>query len=245
MSTSNIGDEFQIQTKYWRNRSLGKTLDWTMKPEIYKSYPSSKTIELPSQLKESEIYLSEILHKRKSIRSFSTKPLSLIDLAFLLWSSTGIQRIEEDYYFRTVPSAGALYPTETYIAANNIEELDSGIYHYNIQNHTLEELKTGRFGNELAKAAMNQKMCLDASVIFIWTAIFERSKWKYSQRAYRYIYLDTGHVAENLALAAVSIHLGSCEIGAFFDDEVNHLIGVDGTEESAILLSTVGHGKNA
>jgi SagB-type dehydrogenase family enzyme len=85
------------------------------------------------------------------------------------------------------------------------------------------------------------KKCVEAPAIFVWTAIFERSKWKYKQRAYRYVYLDAGHIAQNLALAAVSIELGSCQIGAIFDEEVNALIGVDGVNESAIYLSLVGH----
>ena len=224
-----------------RNSSLGHRLNWSEKPELYKKYLSSRTIQLPSEAQQTKMHLSEILHERKSVREFSSKPLSLTDLAFLLWSSTGVQRVENGYEFRTVPSAGALYPTETYIAVNNVEALECGIYHYNIKNHLLEEVKTGSFGEELAHAALNQKMCINASVVFIWTAIFQRSKWKYSQRAYRYIYLDTGHVAENLALAAVSVNIGSCEIGAFFDDEINSLVGVDGKEESTILLCAVGH----
>jgi SagB-type dehydrogenase family enzyme len=226
-----------------RNGFLGGRLNWATKPEIYKSYPSSKTVQLPTEVQATEASLSLILHKRKSVRVFSDKPLLLSELAFLLWAATGVQRVENDYEFRTVPSAGALYPTETYIAANKVEELDSGVYHYNIQNHTLELLKIGSFGDELAHAALNQKMCSNASVVFIWAAIFQRSKWKYSQRAYRYVYLDTGHIAENLALAAVSINIGSCEVGAFFDDEINSLIGVDGEKESAILLSAVGYPK--
>ena len=84
-------------------------------------------------------------------------------------------------------------------------------------------------------------MCATSSVVFIWTAIFERSKWKYSQRAYRYIYLDAGHIGQNLALAATSISCGSCHVGAFFDDEINSILGIDGVEESAIYLSVVGH----
>jgi SagB-type dehydrogenase family enzyme len=75
-------------------------------------------------------------------------------------------------------------------------------------------------------------MCVTAPVVFIWTAVFGRSKWKYAQRAYRYIYLDAGHIAENLALASTSITCGSCQIGAFFDDEINSIVGVDGTEEA-------------
>jgi len=83
-------------------------------------------------------------------------------------------------------------------------------------------------------------MCYHAAVVFIWTAIFNRSKCKYGERAYRYIYLDAGHIAENLALGATSLRLGSCQIAAIFDDEVNEIINVDGTSESALYLSVVG-----
>jgi SagB-type dehydrogenase family enzyme len=236
-----IGDDFQLGTKYSRDKRLGGTLDWVNKPEIYKSYPSSKTIQLPNLFQEETINFARVLQKRKSIRSFSTQPMSKVDLAFLLWASTGIQRTEHNYEFRTTPSAGALYPIETYITTNNVEELEKGIYHYNIKNHLLEEIKLGNFGENFSHAALDQEMCADAAAIFIWTGVFGRSKWKYSQRAYRYIYLDAGHIAQNLALAATSINCGSCEVGAFFDDEINSLVAIDGTEESTICLSVVGH----
>jgi SagB-type dehydrogenase family enzyme len=216
-------------------------LNWADKPEVYKSYPSNRTVQLPIEVQETKAHISEILHRRKSIREFSSKPLTLTELAFLLWAATGLERVENGYEFRTVPSAGALYPIETYLAVNNVEELEAGIYHYNIQHHALEELNVGNCGDELSHAALDQKMCSDASVVFIWTAIFQRSKWKYLQRAYRYVYLDAGHIAENLAIAAVSINMGSCEVGAFLDDEINSLVGVDGKEESAILLCALGN----
>ena len=235
-----VGDDFQKATKYTRGKSLGGNLKWADKPEIYKSYPACKTVQLPSQLQEGSLRFTEVLQRRKSIRAFSAQPLSKVDLSFLLWASTGIQRIEQGYEFRTAPSAGALYPIETYIAANNLEDLENGIYHYNIRNHLLEEIKTGNFGDDLAHAALDQKMCAAAPVVFVWTAFFRRSKWKYAQRAYRYIYLDAGHIAQNLALAAASITCGSCQVGAFFDDEINSIVGVDGTEESSICLSVVG-----
>jgi len=240
MMGKTVGDDFQTETKYVRNKSLGSNLNWAKKPETYKSYPSSKTISLPSQLQKTTLSFTEVLRKRRSIRAFSNQPLSKVDLAFLLWASTGVRRRERGYEFRTAPSAGALYPIETYIAANNVEEVEKGIYHYNIKNHSLEEVKAGNFGDEIAHAALDQNMCATASAVFIWAAIFERSKWKYSQRAYRYVYLDAGHIAENLALAATSINCGSCNVGAFFDDEINSIVGIDGNEESAICLSVVG-----
>ena len=86
-------------------------------------------------------------------------------------------------------------------------------------------------------------MAYEASVVFIWTAIFERSKWKYKQRAYRYVCLDAGHIAQNVALAAVALNLSSCQIGAFYDDEVNSLLGVGGIEGSVIYMTVVGGGQ--
>jgi len=238
-----VGDNFQFETKYVRNRKLSSSLNWANRPEIYKNYPSNKIVQLPNNFHHSTVSFTEVIQKRKSVRFFSTLPLSKEDLAFLLWASTGIQRTEHGYDYRTTPSAGALYPIETYIAVNNVEDITEGIYHYNIKNHFLEEIKLGSFGDKIAHAALDQEMCTEASVVFIWTAIFRRSKWKYSQRAYRYIYLDAGHIAQNLALAAVSLTCGSCQVGAFFDDEINSIMDVDGTEESAICLSVVGHPK--
>ena len=198
-------------------------------------------IQLSPKFPSQSLPLVEVLKKRRSTRSFSHKPLSIADLSFLLWASTGVQRKEQGYEFRTVPSAGALYPIETYLIVNNVEDLERALYHYNIEEHALEELKIGDFAEKMAHAALGQKICINASAVLIWTAVFERAKWKYAQRAYRYVYLDAGHIAQNLALSATAIGLGSCQVGAFFDDEINQIIEVDGTKESVIYLSAVGH----
>jgi SagB-type dehydrogenase family enzyme len=236
-----IGDEFQKSTKHSREKLLGGYLDWGNKPDTYKKYPSAKTIQLSLKFPNQSPPLVDVLRQRKSIRSFSHRPLSMVVLSFLLWASTGVQRKEQGYEFRTVPSAGALYPIETYLIANNVENLQKALYHYNIKAHALEEVKVGDFAEDLAHAALEQKICIEAPVVLIWTAVFERSKWKYAQRAYRYVYLDAGHIAQNLALSATSIGLGSCQIGAFFDDEVNQILDVECVDESVIYLSVVGH----
>ena len=237
----NVGDIFFQKTKYSRE-NIGKgSLDWNKKPEIYKSYPDSKVIELPDFNINSNLSFIEILKKRKSVRSYSSRPLELEKLSFLLWASTGIQRIEYGYEFRTAPSAGALYPIETYLIINNVLNLEEGIYHYNIEKHYLELIKTGNFKREISLDALHQYFLSEAPVIFIWSAIFYRSKWKYKERAYRYIFIDAGHIAQNLALSAIYAGLSSCQIGAFFDDEVNQLIEIDGIDESVIYISTIGY----
>jgi SagB-type dehydrogenase family enzyme len=140
-----------------------------------------------------------------------------------------------------VPSAGALYPIETYIAVNRVDEIPPGIYHYNVKETQLILLKEGNFGPDLQQAGLGQEMLEEASCVFVWTAIIERSKWKYRERAYRYIYMDVGHIGQNLYLAATAMNLGCCTVGAFFDEEVDRLIGVDGKEEISVYLGAVGH----
>lgn len=235
-----IGDDFFRRTKYTReNVNAMRGGDPAVRPEPYKEYPSKPRIVLPPAYAET-LTLNEALHKRKSIRRYAAKPLTTEQLSYLLWAIAGIQRTEGNFHFRPAPSAGALYPIETYVVVNNVADVPKGIYHYAIRPHALEELKSGDAGRDIVRATMGQRMHAEAPVAFIWTAIFQRSKFRYHDRAYRYIYLDAGHIAQNLALAAVGIGLASCQVGAYFDDEVNTLIGVDGTEESVIYMSVAG-----
>jgi len=211
-----------------------------LQPDPYKSYPDNPKIELPKQNNIKTETLNHAILNRRSIRDFSKKPLSKEHLSYLIWASTGIQRKERGFEYRTAPSAGALYPIETYVVINNVKNIAQGVYHYNIESNHLEEIKKGDYRSAIAEAALNQPMCYHAAAVFIWTAIFNRSKCKYGQRAYRYIYLDAGHIAENLALSATSINLGTCQIAALYDDEVNQIIDIDGITESTIYLSVVG-----
>ncbi len=235
-----IGDRFQQETKYWPDKMPRHRLAWEAKPPLYKEYPQAPKIDLPSFEPSQAMSLDDALRRRKSVRDFRDKPISKGQLSYLLWASTGIQRQQDGYAFRTAPSAGALYPIETYIIANNVKDLQAGLYHYSIQAHQLEMVAPRDLRHEIAEAALGQTMCAAAPVVFVWSALFERCKWKYGQRAYRYIYLDAGHIAENLALAAVSLNLGTCEIGALFDDHVNAIVGIDGIEESVICMAVVG-----
>jgi SagB-type dehydrogenase family enzyme len=234
------GDRFQQETKYDPKKMSGHRLDWAAKPDLYKEYPKAQRIELPAFEPDQLMSLDKMLRQRKSIRDYQDRPISKGQLAYLLWASTGIQRLEDGYEFRTAPSAGALYPIETYVVANNVKTLEPGVYHYAIQSHQLELLQQRDLRRQIAAAALGQGMCATAAAVFIWTAVFERCKWKYGQRAYRYIYLDAGHIAENLALAAVSLNLGTCEIGALYDENVNAIIGINGSEESTICMAAVG-----
>lgn len=189
----------------------------------------------------------------RSVRQFSDEPLSLEDLSRLLWAGCAVTHVAANQLYRAAPSAGALYPIETYLAANRVRDLPAGLYHYRVAagderghidpsgGHALERLRAGGIGQELAHAALEQGLLARAAAVFVWTAVFSRSRWKYRERAFRYVYLDAGHVAAQVSLAAVTLGLGTCQVGAFFDQVVDDLLGVDGETEAALYLTAVGH----
>jgi SagB-type dehydrogenase family enzyme len=234
------GRDFQSTTKYHRGRMENHVLDWENQPSVYKEYPDAPELELPLPSFPNGLDLKDIIGRRRSVRLFSKKPVTMAQLTALLWASTGITKRMPSFEFRAAPSAGALYPIETYLVANNVGGLDPGIYHYSVRRHSIQRLKKGAVGKDIATAALDQNVAGNAAVDFVWTAVFERSVWKYGQRAYRYVYLDCGHIAGQLALAAVALGLGTCNIAAIYDDEVNSLLGVDGEEESALYMCAVG-----
>lgn len=153
---------------------------------------------------------------------------------------TGLTRTFPNFAFRTVPSAGGLYPIEVYPVINNVENIEKGIFHYNIPKHSLELLKDGDFRSEVAKGCLDQNIAYMSAVNFIWTATTERSKWKYLQRCYRYIYMDVGHIGQNFYLIAEALGLGACTIGAIYDDELNELLDIDGINETTIYVGVIG-----
>jgi SagB-type dehydrogenase family enzyme len=184
--------------------------------------------------------LWDVIARRRSIRRYQPGSLSESDLSQLLWASQGITDRRPNIELRAAPSAGALYPIETYLALHDVSDIEPGIYHYDVLDHTLEQLGIGDFRQQVAAAALDQRIAFAANLVFIWTAVFPRSAWKYRQRAYRYIYLDAGHIAQNVALAAVGLGLGTCQIAALYDGEANQLVGVDGEEESTVYMTVVG-----
>ena len=214
--------------------------DWASKPETYERYPSAPKVQLSPPQLTGGVPVWDVIRQRRSVRTFQDTPLKEAELSQLLWAAQGITRVIRDFGLRTAPSAGALYPVETYLVVHSVEGIEPGVYHYAVETHELDQLKVGDFRTAVARAALDQKIAYRANVVFVWTAVFERSKWKYKQRAYRYVYLDAGHIAQNVALGAVALGLGSCQIAALYDDEANALLGVDGIDESVIYMTVVG-----
>ena len=235
-----IGDRFQEETKYVRGKLEGGYLDWRARPEPTKRYPDAPHLKLDPPPREGGLSLWEAIGRRRSVRDYKNIPLTRAELSQLIWAGQGVTKKISSYDLRAAPSAGALYPVETYLFVQNVEGVESGIYHYSVKEHELELLRQGDFRSALAEAALDQGFLAEAAVVYAWTAVFGRSKWKYRERAYRYVYLDAGHIAQNVALAAVALGLGSCQVAALYDDEVNALLGVDGEEESILYLTSVG-----
>jgi SagB-type dehydrogenase family enzyme len=236
-----IGDLYHQETKYHKDTILRGGLDWAHQPSPYKEFPYALKhfpIRPPDQKGGKPIW--ETIVQRRSTREFARDSITFAELSQLIWATQGITSRAWGYDFRAVPSAGALYPIETYIVANRVEEIPAGVYHYSVKGSQLILLTEGHFGPDLQQAGLGQEMLEEASCVFIWTAVVERSKWKYRERAYRYIYMDVGHIGQNLYLAAIALNLGCCTVGAFFDEEVDRIIGVDGKEEISVYLGAVG-----
>ncbi len=138
------------------------------------------------------------------------------------------------------PSAGALYPIETYVVVQQVDDLEPGIYHFNVSDFELDLLQTGDHSDEIVPAFLNQHFLGAAPLVFVWTAVYRRNMAKYGDRGLRYIFLDAGHICQNLLLAAAATGYGACPVAAFFDSDLNSLLEVDGEEETSIYAASVG-----
>ncbi|MBW1677605.1 MAG: SagB/ThcOx family dehydrogenase [Deltaproteobacteria bacterium] len=236
-----IAYQYLRETKYDRESILRRhDLGQIPRPPAYKTYPEAAKIPLPRSVFGKTKSLWDILDQRRSRRRYAPGPISMTTLSTLLWAIQGITLSARDYQFRTAPSAGALYPVETYLSIHRVSDVKQGMYHFNVLDFALEEIVQGNFGEHLTRAALDQAMVRRGAVLFIWTAIVLRSMSKYRNRCIRYIFMDAGHIGQNLQLAATAMGLGCCPIGAFYDEEINQVLRVDGEEETAIYLAAVG-----
>jgi SagB-type dehydrogenase family enzyme len=242
----NIGEYFQEYTKYRyftvpSDMSRGAAAPHPEKPAPRGAKPLDISDEEQSLTKRPE-GLFQLLQARRSRREYAGKALTLGELAGLLWATQGVLETGAGYSLRTAPSAGARHPLETYLNFNRVEDQAPGLYRYLPFRHEIVQLSEGAaVAAALQAACLGQEMFTACAVSFIWTAVIRRSAWKYQQRAYRYIYLDAGHACQNLYLACEALGLGCCAVAAYDDDAVNRILAVDGKEEFAIYLATVGH----
>ena len=234
-----LGQGYLRATRHDRAHLVGGSMDWSDQPDWFKTYPDAPRVKLPD-LALDDAGLFDALARRRSERTYSSEPLALGELGALLWAAAGITARQGGFALRTAPSAGGLYPIEHYVVANAVEGLEQGAYHYDVLGRALERLYAGDLRLPLARAALDQRIAADAQAVFVWTAVLERSRWKYGERFLRYVLLDAGHIAENVALAATALGLGTCQIAAFYDEEVAAILGLDPEVEPVVYLSTAG-----
>ena len=189
--------------------------------------------------------LFEIINQRRSRRKYTTEAIDLEHLSFLLWCTQGVKKVfdrkENKVTFRTVPSAGARHPLETYLAVLHVEGLEQGIYRYCALNHQLEFLHTVEdLHSKTVDACLEQEFVGESSVIFFWSAIPYRCEWRYAYMAAKLILLDAGHVCQNLYLASEALGLGTCGIAAYDQEKSNELLKVDGEDEMVVYIASVG-----
>lgn len=201
-------------------------------------------IELPDPkaLSLANVDVIDAIEKRMSIREYASFPMSLNELSILLWCTQGIKRIIPNIVaLRNVPSAGARNAFETFLLVNNVEGIEKGLYKYVALKHELLKLDVDKnIHDEFTSACDDQDHVKNSNVTFVWTAIPYRMTWSYADRGYRYLFIDAGHVCQNLYLTAEKLDLGACAIGHFDDDRLNRLLHIDGINQFTIYAATVG-----
>jgi SagB-type dehydrogenase family enzyme len=192
-------------------------------------------IKLPSPQSKGKVSLEETISRRRSIRKYRSEPLILFQLSQILWAAQGLTGTRR---FRAAPSAGATYPLEIFAvvgrrgvimgeATQGARELEAGIYHYEVDSHSLTLHRPADVRPELARAALNQEFIVEAPVDIVICALLNRTSRRYGKRADRYVHMEVGHVGQNIHLQAVALGLATVEVGAFDDEDVGAVLGVD------------------
>jgi len=198
-------------------------------------------IKLPAPILKGTITVEEALAKRRSVRNYTNKPLTVKEVSQILWAAYGITKpstiLKHQGGLRTAPSAGAIYPLELYIVAGNITGLKPGIYKYKPETNELLLLSEGDKRQALYNASYQQDMILNAPASIVYSAVFEQTTQRYGQRGReRYVCMDLGHSAENVYLQAIALGLGTCAVGSFSDNDVKLVVGMPQQEEPLYIM---------
>jgi SagB-type dehydrogenase family enzyme len=183
-------------------------------------------VYLPRPNQKGVMPLEEAIVRRKSIREFTSQPISQSQVSQILWAA---QSTSDTSWGRTVPSSGATYPLEVFVVcgANGVEQISEGIYHYNADSHSLTLHQKGDMRFELARAALDQEFIHEAPVDIVICAIYERTMKRYGTRGERYVHMELGHAGQNIYLQATTLGLGTAAVGAFHDELVREVLRLD------------------
>ena len=185
-------------------------------------------LQLPRPSPPGDVSLNAAIAARRSVRSFAPDPLTADQLAMLLWSAQGIT--DPAHGLRTVPSAGALYPLQIYVATPD------GVFKYLPRDHAVRKIAGDDVRNDMAAAAVNQQWLARAPAVIVIAAVYGRTARKYGSRSDRYVHMEAGAALQNVSLEAVTLGLASCPVGAFDDDRVAQLMRMQRDERPLLLL---------
>lgn len=200
---------------------------------------TSVALPNPTSAETAGISVSDAIRGRASHRKFAEAPLALAELSYLLWATQGVRKHTEKASFRTVPSGGARHPFETYLFCSRVDGLEPGLYRYLPFDHALcSHGPIERIDEVLDEVLLNHHF--GGAVDFVWAAVPYRSEWKYDAESLRLILLDAGHVCGQLYLACEELGCGTCAVGAYDQDKLDDLLGLDGHEEFAVYAAPIG-----
>ena len=208
-------------------------------PRLLFSAPIPALVPLPPPSHRGRVSVEEAIYSRRSTREFKKVALTLPEISQLLWAAGGKSIDGVTGATRSYPSAGGIYPIETYLAAGAVKDLTPGIYRYRWKSHSLVLLKSGDFRAQLSRAALGQSFIAGAPITLVFTARVSSVTSRYGPRGKnRYLPMDAGHAGQNVALQARALGLGTVMVGAFRDGAVSDLLGVKG--EEPLYLIPVG-----
>ncbi len=194
---------------------------------------AAASVKLPAPDLSSHHSLEACLLTRRSTREFSAEALDLGQLTQLLWAAQGVTGLGG---LRTSPSAGALYPLRTYVAAGNVEGLEAGVYRYDPDGHLLKPVGSGDRRGRLELAAMGQECARQAAVAVLLTGHYGLSRREFGDECVRLAQLEAGHAAQNLCLQATALHLGVIGLGKFDKDLLREAMDIPEKEDPLYLL---------
>ena len=125
------------------------------------------------------------------------------------------------------------------MVAGDVEDLASGVYRYEPEEHQLTAIMDGDKRAELADAALAQSCVKERAISIVFTAIYERTTGKYGERGIRYVHMEAGHAGQNLCLQATAMGLGAITVGAFDDEQVAKLLNLP-EDEKPLYIVPVG-----
>jgi len=206
----------------------GQGLDWNKQPVPFKEYKIGTSFDLKPYLEAPEAFADD---------PAGTWWQRLSRLLFCSYGLTArVPTMMGPIYLRAAPSAGGLYPAEVYLISRGTPLLPAGLYNYQPQTHSLIQFWESEVWQSLQTACVWHPVLESTQLAIVTTAIFYRSAWRYQDRAYRRIFLDTGHLLGNIELAAALNNYRPHLIGGFVDEAVNQLLYLDPEQEGAIAV---------